>query len=85
VPCILAIFGEHFILKTRSYYRKESAAFLPHELNGKVYTSRQFCKGKFTFDPMGSFPRFIIDSMAGLHMKVISPMFPAQICFWFII
>jgi hypothetical protein len=45
---------------TRSYYRKESAAFLPHELNANVYTSRQFSKGKFTFNPMGSFPRFII-------------------------
>jgi hypothetical protein len=43
-----------------------------HELNAKVYTSRQFSKGKFTFDPMASFPRFIIGSMAGLHMTVIS-------------
>jgi hypothetical protein len=57
------------VIKTRSYYRKESAAFLQHELNAKVYTSRQFCKGKFTFDP---FPRFIIDSMAGLRMKQAS-------------
>ena len=73
------------VIKTRSYYRKESAAFLQHELNAKVYTSRQFCKGKFTFDPMGPFPRFIIDSMAGLRMKVISLMFPAQICFAFIV
>ena len=27
---------------TRSYYRKESAAFLAYELNAKIYTSRQF-------------------------------------------
>jgi hypothetical protein len=70
---------------TRSYYRKESAAFLPHDLNAKVCISEQFSKGKFTFHPMASFPRFIIGRMAGLNMKVISPMFPAQICFSFII
>jgi hypothetical protein len=40
------------------------AVFLPHELNAKVYTSRQFSKGKFTFDPMASFPGF-----TRLHMK----------------
>ena len=27
---------------TRSYYRKESAAFMAYELNAKIYTSRQF-------------------------------------------
>ena len=70
---------------TRSYYRKESAAFLPHELNAKltcivqyiyyVYTSRQFSKGKLTFDSMASFPCFVIGSIIGLHIKVISPMY----------
>ena len=69
----------------KCYYRKESAAFLPHELNAKVCISKQFSKGKFTFDPMASFPRFIIGSKAGLHTKVISPMFPAQMCFSFIV
>jgi hypothetical protein len=59
---------------TRSYYRKESAAFLPHELNAKltcivqyiyyVYTSRQFSKGKLTgLNAMASFPCFVIGSM----------------------
>jgi hypothetical protein len=70
-------------IPTRSYYRKESAAFLQRELNANVCISKQFSKGKFTFDPMAT--RFIIGSMAGLHMKVISPIFPAQICFSFFI
>ena len=52
---------------TRSYYRKESAAFLPHELNEKVYTSRQFSKGKSIFDPMASFPRFIC-----IHISLVA-------------
>jgi hypothetical protein len=41
--------------------------FCQHELNANVYTSRQFSKGKFTFNPMASFSRFIIASMASLH------------------
>jgi hypothetical protein len=31
---------------TRGYYREESAAFLPRELNAKVCISKQFSKGK---------------------------------------
>jgi hypothetical protein len=53
-----------------SYYRKESAAFLPHDLNAKICISKQFFKGKFTFDPMASFPRFIIGRMAGLNISL---------------
>ena len=49
----------------RAYYRKESAAFLPRELNAKDCTSRQFSKDS---------PRFIIGSMAGLHMKPLYPL-----------
>jgi hypothetical protein len=33
------------MVQTRSYYRKESGAFLPHELNAKVCISKQFVKG----------------------------------------